>query len=111
MRLRAALWLIVAVAVIMASLVLIAGLSKTFALIGLTSFVVSVVLLPRPDEEQALAAAGDLTSLRQNSAMYVMAEALPDPAILLDRPAGCCSAMPRRVAYSPLCAREATSPR
>jgi two-component system phosphate regulon sensor histidine kinase PhoR len=84
-RLRAALWLIVAVAVIMASLVLIAGLSKTFALIGLASFVASVVLLPRPDEEQALAAAGDLTSLRQNSAMYVMAEALPDPAILLDR--------------------------
>jgi two-component system, OmpR family, phosphate regulon sensor histidine kinase PhoR len=85
-RLRAALWLIVAVAVIMASLVLIAGLSKTFALIGLVSFVVSVVLLPRPDGEQAFAEAGELaTSARQTSAMYVMAEALPDPAILLDR--------------------------
>ena len=86
-RLRAALWLIVAVAVIMASLVLIAGLSKTFALIGLVSFVVSVVLLPRPDGEQAFAGAGELATSaeRQTSAMYVMAEALPDPAILLDR--------------------------
>jgi two-component system phosphate regulon sensor histidine kinase PhoR len=86
-RLRAALWLIVAVAVIMASLVLIAGLSKTFALIGLASFMASVVLLPRPDGEQALAAAGNLpaASLRQSSAMHVMAEALPDPAMLLDR--------------------------
>jgi len=86
-RLRAALWLIVAVAVIMASLVLIAGLSKTFAVIGLASFVASVMLLPRPDGEQALDAAGNLpaTSVRQSSAMYVMAEALPDPAILLDR--------------------------
>ena len=61
-RLRAALWLIVAVAVIMASLVLIAGLSKTFALIGLVSFVVSVVLLPRPDGEQAFAGAGELVA-------------------------------------------------
>ena len=86
-RLRADLWLIVAVAVIMASLVLIAGLSKTFAVIGLASFVASVMLLPRPDGEQALDAAGNLpaTSVRQSSAMYVMAEALPDPAILLDR--------------------------
>ena len=47
-RLRAALWLIVAVAVIMASLVLIAGLSKAFALIGFVSFVASVVLLAPP---------------------------------------------------------------
>ena len=44
-RLKASLWLIVAVGVIMASLVLIAGLSKTFALIGVVSFVASVVLL------------------------------------------------------------------
>ena len=49
-RLKAALWLIVAVGVIMASLVLIASLSKTFALIALVSFVASVVLLPRQDE-------------------------------------------------------------
>jgi two-component system phosphate regulon sensor histidine kinase PhoR len=86
-RLRAALWLIVAVAVIMVSLVLIAGLSKTFALIGLVSFVASVALLPRQDGEQALAGAGALqaSSQRQTSAMYVMADALPDPAILLDQ--------------------------
>ena len=56
-RLRAALWLIVAVAVIMASLVLIAGLSKAFALIGFVSFVVSVVLLPRQDGDQVLTGA------------------------------------------------------
>ena len=48
-RLRAAQWLIIAVAVIMASLVLIAGLSKGFALIGFVSSVVSVVLFPGPD--------------------------------------------------------------
>ena len=86
-RLRAALWLIVAVAVIMTSLVLIAGLSKAFALIGFLSFVASVVLLPRQDAEQALAgpAQRPASSSRQASAMYVMAEALPDPVILLDQ--------------------------
>jgi two-component system, OmpR family, phosphate regulon sensor histidine kinase PhoR len=86
-RLRAALWLIVAVAVIMASLVLIAGLSKTFALIGFVSFVASVVLLPRPDGEQALVAAAETatSSSRRASAMHVMAEALPDPVLLLDQ--------------------------
>jgi two-component system phosphate regulon sensor histidine kinase PhoR len=88
-RLRASLWLIVAVAVIMASLVLIAGLSKAFALIGLASFVASVVLLPRPDAEQALAGALErpAATARSASAMHVMAEALPDPVILLN-PAG-----------------------
>jgi two-component system phosphate regulon sensor histidine kinase PhoR len=51
------------------------------------SFVASVVLLPRQDGEQALAGAGALpaSSQRQTSAMYVMADALPDPAILLDQ--------------------------
>src|SRR3990170_3386808 len=88
-RLRAALWLIVAVAVIMASLVLIAGLSKTFALIGLVSFVASVLLLPRPDADQALAVALERPSAvaRTASAMHVMADALPDPVIVLN-PAG-----------------------
>jgi two-component system, OmpR family, phosphate regulon sensor histidine kinase PhoR len=88
-RLRASLWLIVAVAVIMASLVLIAGLSKAFALIGLVSFVASVVLLPRPDAEHALTAALErpATTARTAAATHVMGEALPDPVILLN-PAG-----------------------
>ena len=88
-RLKAAQWLIVAVAVIMASLVLIAGLSKTFALIGLVSFVVSVVLLPRHDGDQAPGAATKRppTMTRATSPMHVMAEALPDPVIVLN-PAG-----------------------
>jgi two-component system, OmpR family, phosphate regulon sensor histidine kinase PhoR len=88
-RLKASLWLIVAVAVIMASLVLIAGLSKAFALIGVVSFVASVVLLPRPDSEHALTGAlvRPAATARTASAMHVMAEALPDPVILLN-PAG-----------------------
>jgi two-component system phosphate regulon sensor histidine kinase PhoR len=88
-RLRGAQWLIVAVAVIMVSLVLIAGLSKAFALIGLLSFVVSVVLLPRQETEQAPAGAFERRSAgaRTASAMHVMADALPDPVIVLN-PAG-----------------------
>ncbi|HXG78775.1 MAG TPA: phosphate regulon sensor histidine kinase PhoR [Methyloceanibacter sp.] len=85
-RLKAAQWLIVAVAVIMVSLVLIAGLSKAFALIGFFSFVVSVMLLPRHDAEQSLEGAADRPAMtaRTTSAMHVMAEALPDPVILLN---------------------------
>jgi two-component system phosphate regulon sensor histidine kinase PhoR len=88
-RLRAAQWLIVAVAVIMASLVLIAGLSKIFALIGLASFVASVVLLPRHDADQSLVEALDRppATSRTASAMHLMADALPDPVIVLN-PAG-----------------------
>jgi two-component system phosphate regulon sensor histidine kinase PhoR len=88
-RLKAALWLIVAVGVIMASLVLIAGFSKAFALIGFVSFVASVVLLPRPDCDQALASALDRPTAvsRTTSAMHLMADALPDPVIVLN-PAG-----------------------
>jgi two-component system phosphate regulon sensor histidine kinase PhoR len=85
-RLRAALWLIVAVGVIMASLVLIASLSKAFALIGFASFVVSVVLLPRQDGEQALTGALErpAAAAQTASAMHLMAEALPDPVIVLN---------------------------
>jgi two-component system phosphate regulon sensor histidine kinase PhoR len=88
-RLKGALWLIVAVAVIMVSLVLIAGLSKTFALIGFVSFVASVVLLPRPDGDAMLAGALDrpAAASRTASAMHLMADALPDPVIVLN-PAG-----------------------
>ena len=88
-RLRTALWLIVAVAVIMASLVLIAGLSKAFALIGFVSFVASVVLLPRQDAEQTLVDPLERPAVasRTASAMHAMSEALPDPVIVLN-PAG-----------------------
>ena len=87
-RLKGALWLIVAVGVIMASLVLIAGLSKTFALIGFVSFVASVVLLPRHDADHVAAGGHQLpAAAARTSSMQLMANALPDPVIVLN-PAG-----------------------
>ncbi|HSB58558.1 MAG TPA: ATP-binding protein, partial [Methyloceanibacter sp.] len=86
-RLWTSLWQIVAVAVIMVSLVLIAGLSKAFALIGFVSFVASVLLLPRHDAEPAQEGEVQTPPAGRKAAMHVMAEALPDPVILLD-PAG-----------------------
>jgi hypothetical protein len=75
----------VAVAVIMASLVIVAHLSLAFAVAAFLGFVASVALLPRPDIDEA--EVGDFaqlsTSSRQGSRMRTMAEALPDPAILL----------------------------
>jgi two-component system, OmpR family, phosphate regulon sensor histidine kinase PhoR len=84
-RLSAALWLIVAVGVIMASLVVIGGLSKTFALIGFLSFVASALLLPRHEADQALPAAlqTNSQSMPAVAAMRALAESLPDPVILL----------------------------
>ena len=84
-RVKAAQWLIVAVAVIMASLVLIVGLSKGFALIGLVSFVVSVVGFARQDTGHFVGTWIERPSaaMQNVSAMRVMAEALPDPVILL----------------------------
>ena len=86
-RLWTSLWQIVAVAVIMLSLVLVAGLSKAFALIAFTSFVASVLLLPRHEAEPAQEADAKrpASSGRTAAAMNVMAEALPDPVILLDQ--------------------------
>ncbi len=88
-RIVAAVWLIVAVAVIMASLVIVAHLSLPFAVAAFLGFVVSVALLPRHELEDnadvellQIPASG-----RAVSRMQVMAEALPDPAILLN-PAG-----------------------
>src|SRR5262245_2602967 len=88
-RLSAALWLMVAVGVIMATLVVIGGLSKTFALIGFLSFVASAVLLPRHDADQGLPAAlqSSSQSMPAVAAMRALAESLPDPVILLG-PAG-----------------------
>ncbi len=83
-RLSAALWLIVAVGVIMGSLVFIGGLSKPFALIGFLSFVASVILLPRHETDQALPAALQTGSPSMPvAAMRALAESLPDPVILL----------------------------
>ena len=85
-RLWSSLWLIVAVAVIMASLVIVAHLSLAFAIAALLGFVASVALLPRQDIDEI--EAGDFARLssssRSGSRMRVMAEALPDPAILLN---------------------------
>ena len=86
MRLWSSLWLIVAVAVIMASLVIVAHLSLAFAIAAFLGFVASVALLPRQDIDEI--EAGDFAQLssssRSGSRMRVMAEALPDPAILLN---------------------------
>jgi two-component system, OmpR family, phosphate regulon sensor histidine kinase PhoR len=85
-RLWTSLWLIVAVAVIMASLVVVAHLSLAFAVAAFAGFVTSVMLLPRQDVEDTSAAglAQVIASGRTGSQMQVMAGALPDPAILLD---------------------------
>ena len=86
-RLWAALWQIVIVAVIMASLVTLGDLSVEIALAAFASFVGAVALLPRQDVDSALdrqfPPSPSLTRL--NSPMHVMSEALPDPVILLDR--------------------------
>ena len=52
-RLWSSLWLIVAVAVIMASLVVVAHLSLAFAIAAFLGFVASVALLPRQDIDDA----------------------------------------------------------
>src|SRR5215831_3531828 len=52
-RLWSSLWLIVAVAVIMASLVVVAHLSLAFAVAAFLGFVASVALLPRQEVDEA----------------------------------------------------------
>jgi two-component system phosphate regulon sensor histidine kinase PhoR len=85
-RLWSSLWLIVAVAVIMASLVIVAHLSLAFAVAAFFGFVASVALLPRQDIDES--EAGEFAQLspasRSGSRMRAMLEALPDPAILLN---------------------------
>jgi len=86
-RLWAALWQIVIVAVILAALVALADLSLGLALTAFAAFVASVALLPRQDVDTMLgsALAVPTAAARSTSTMYVMAEALPDPVILLNR--------------------------
>ncbi|HYB06493.1 MAG TPA: PAS domain-containing protein, partial [Methyloceanibacter sp.] len=85
-RLWSSLWLVVAVAVIMTALVIVAHLSLPFAVAAFLGFVASVALLPRQEVDEV--EGGDLarlaTSTRTGSRMRVIAEALPDPAILLN---------------------------
>ena len=85
-RLRASLWLIVAVAVIMISLVVLAHLSLPFAIAAFLGFVTSVALLPRHELDEAHGADPThlVASARAIAQMQVVAEALPDPAILLN---------------------------
>ena len=85
-RLWSSLWLIVAVAVIMASLVVVAHLSLPFAIAAFLGFVASVALLPRQeiDDAEGNELARLTSSARSSSRMRVIAEALPDPTILLN---------------------------
>ena len=75
------------VAVIMASLVALGNLTVGLALTAFVAFVASVALLPRQEVDPVLE--NDLghspAAVRSASAMHVMAEALPDPVILLNR--------------------------
>ena len=86
-RLWSSLWQVVIVAVIMAALVALGDLPVGLALAAFASFVASVALLPRQDVDPVLEAefSPSPVSGRSRSAMHVMAEALPDPVILLDR--------------------------
>ena len=83
-RLSAARGLLVAVAVILAALVALTDLPGFPAVLGYVAFVASVACLPRYTID---ASTGELVSpaaAPQASAMHVMAEALPDPILLLN---------------------------
>ncbi len=84
-RLWASLWQVVAVAVIMAALAAVAHLPVALALTAFVSFVAAVILLPGQDSAQAFndALESPIALGRTASAMHVMAEALPDPLIML----------------------------
>ncbi len=85
-KLRASLWQILVVALIMATLVSLTNLPAAFAYAAFLSFVAALGLLPRQDFDQALGE-GVLRpseSGRSAFAMNVMAEALPDPVILVN---------------------------
>jgi len=86
-RLWGAFWQVVIVAVIMASLVALGDLSTGLALTAFVAFVAAVALLPRQDVDQVLDddPVRQVISSHSTLAMHVMAEALPDPVILLNR--------------------------
>lgn len=75
------------VAVIMATLAVLGDLPLGLALAAFVSFVASVALLPRQEVAPVLADELGLpvAPVRSTSAMHVLADALPDPVILLNR--------------------------
>ena len=84
-RLWASVWLIVAVTAIMVALIGFADLPPLYALAGTLGFIGLVVLLPRPDVEPPVVTAPHTAMASQvTAAMQIMADALPDPAIVLN---------------------------
>ncbi len=86
-RLWTSFWLVVVVAVIMAALVAHGDLDVGWALAAFAGFVISVALLPRQnvDAGQEADYRPSPAARRMRSPMHIMADALPDPVILLNR--------------------------
>lgn len=84
-KLWSSFWLIVIVAVIMASLVALGDLSVGLALASFVGFVAAVLLLPlqETDHEEAAAYSPSPVVNRSRSPMSAVIDALPDPGILL----------------------------
>lgn len=84
-KLWSSFWLVVIVAVIMASLVALGDLSVGLALASFVGFVAAVLLLPlqETDQEEAAAFAPSPVVNRSRSPMSAVVDALPDPGILL----------------------------
>ena len=83
-RLSAARWLLLAVAVILAALVALTDLPGFPALLGYVAFGASAAFLPRYAIDASTGALLSPVAAPQASAMHVMAEALPDPILLLN---------------------------
>ncbi len=83
-RLSGARWLLVAVAVILAALVVLTDLPGFPALLAFVAFVASVACLPRHTIDTSTGTLVSTAAVPQASAMHVMAEALPDPILLLN---------------------------
>ncbi len=88
-RLRAALWLIIAVALILGTLVLLADLAPLYGLAAFLVFLVGVGAAPRNIPAQVQGRDGKRQSEqgKADQSMQLVVDAYPDPAILLD-PAG-----------------------
>ena len=83
-RLSAARWLLVAAAVILAALVAFTDLPRFPAVLGYVAFLASVAFLPRYTIDASTGALVSPAAAPQASAMHIMAEALPDPILLLN---------------------------
>ncbi|MEM8573684.1 MAG: ATP-binding protein [Pseudomonadota bacterium] len=84
-KLWSSFWLIVIVAVIMASLVALGDLSVGLALASFCGFVVAVLLLPvqETDQEDVASFAPSTSADRGKNSVSAVVDALPDPGILL----------------------------